>query len=110
LRADATVNFAFRCFTPARFKAWLQLKSGNDCYSRLRGEKLIAQVPDVVLEAIANTLTEDEKAEGLLDKCLRWWCRGLTAQGAIKKVRVDADYPLQKIYLQQQQQRTFFYS
>lgn len=78
----------------ARFKDWLKLKSGNDHYSKLRGDKLIAQVPEVVRKEIATALTEKELAEGLLEKCLRWWLR----------------YPLQNIYLQQQQQRTFFYS
>jgi ribonuclease HI len=75
----------------ARFKDWLGLKSGNDCYSKLRGEKLMAQVPMVVREAIATTLTEKELAEGLLDRCLRWWLRGLEASCAVKKTRVDAE-------------------
>lgn len=75
----------------ARFKDWLGLKSGNDCYSKLRGDKLIAQVPDVVREAISQALTPKELSEGLLDKCYRWWCRGLKASCALKKVRVDAE-------------------
>ncbi|NJO94575.1 MAG: ribonuclease HI family protein [Hydrococcus sp. RM1_1_31] len=75
----------------ARFKAWLQLKSGNDRYSKLRGDKLIAQVPEVVREAIVTALTEKELSEGLLDKCYRWWCRGLSAGCAVKKARVDAE-------------------
>jgi ribonuclease HI len=75
----------------ARFKAWLQLKSGNDCYSKLRGDKLISQVPMVVRDAIASSLTDKELSSGLLEKCLRWWCRGLSAPSAVKKVRVDAE-------------------
>ena len=75
----------------ARFKAWLQLKSGNDRFSQLRGEKLIAQVPEEVREAIASSLTDKELAEGLLDKCYRWWLRGLSAACAVKKTRVDAE-------------------
>jgi ribonuclease HI len=75
----------------ARFKSWLSLKSGNDRYSKLRGDKLIAQVPDVVREAIASALTEKELASDLLEKSLRWWLRGLSAACAVKKVRVDAE-------------------
>ncbi|NJK51011.1 ribonuclease HI family protein [Candidatus Gracilibacteria bacterium] len=75
----------------ARFKAWLQLKSGNDCFSKLRGEKLIAQVPESVREAIESALTEKELSEGLLEKCYRWYLRGLKAAYAVKKIRVDAE-------------------
>jgi ribonuclease HI len=75
----------------ARFKSWLQLKSGNDRFSKLRGEKLIAQVPEEVRDAIANSLTDQEKSEGLLEKCFRWYLRGLSAACAVKKARVDAE-------------------
>jgi ribonuclease HI len=75
------------------FKEWLQLKSGNDRYSLLRSDSLIELVPVEVRAAIDNSLSPAEKS--LLEKCLRWWCRGLTAQAALKKVRVDAEVATQ---------------
>ena len=73
----------------AKFKEWLQLKSGRDKFSSLRGARLIDAVPIEVTEAITKALTEDE--QDLLDKCLRWYLRGLKPIYAIKKARVDAE-------------------
>lgn len=73
----------------AKFKEWLQLKSGRDKFSSLKGDRLIDAVPKEVEQAIALALTEDEKI--LLDKCLRWYLRGLKPIYAIKKARVDAE-------------------
>lgn len=73
----------------AKFKEWLQLKSGRDKFSYLKGDRLNDAVPTEVREAIALALTEDE--QDLLDKCLRWYLRGLKPIYAIKKARVDAE-------------------
>ena len=73
----------------AKFKEWLQLKSGRDKFSSLKGDRLIDAVPSEVTEAITLALTEDE--QDLLDKCLRWYLRGLKPIYAIKKARVDAE-------------------
>lgn len=74
----------------AKFKEWMQLKSGRDKFSSLRGDKLMEAVPEEVREAIAQSLTEEEKEE-LCSKALRWWLRGLRAEYAIKKARIDAE-------------------
>ncbi len=73
----------------AKFKEWLQLKSGRDKFSSLKGDRLIDAVPFEVRDAIALALTKDE--QDLLDKCWRWYLRGLKPIYAIKKARVDAE-------------------
>ena len=73
----------------AKFKEWEQLKSGRDKFSSLRGDRLIDAVPMEVAEAITKALTEDE--QDLLEKCLRWYLRGVKPIYAIKKSRVDAE-------------------
>lgn len=73
----------------AKFKEWIQLKSGRDQFSSLRGARLHEAVPDSVLDAISQALIEDE--QDLLDKSLRWYLRGLKPALAVKKARVDAE-------------------
>ena len=55
----------------------------------MRGDRLIDAVPMEVAEAITKALTEDE--QDLLEKCLRWYLRGVKPIYAIKKSRVDAE-------------------
>jgi ribonuclease HI len=74
----------------AKFKLWLELKSGRDQFSRLRGEALETQVPAEVREAIAAAFSQEERTK-LYEKALRWWLRGLKAACAVKKVRVDGE-------------------
>lgn len=73
----------------AKFKEWLQLKSGRDKFSSLKGDRLVDAVPPEVYQAMTNALTDAE--QDLHDKCLRWYLRGLKPSYALKKARVDAE-------------------
>lgn len=92
------INYLNQAGDRAKFKEWLNLKSGRDQFSSLRGAKLDEAVPEEVKDAIAvgaplataKCLTDEEKDE-LYPKVLRWWLRGLKAEYALKKVRFDAE-------------------
>ena len=74
----------------ASFKEVLALKSGNDTFSKLRGDALAAAVPVEVKEAIISQLRSGEEAD-FVAKTYRWWLRGLTVALSLRKVRVDAE-------------------
>ena len=73
----------------ASFKEWLNLKSGRDEFSLLKGEALAAKVPDEVIRAITEALRPDENEE-FIAKVYRWYLRGLPPALALRKCRVDA--------------------
>ncbi len=74
----------------AGFKEWLNLKSGRDEFSLLRGETLAAKIPDEVRSAIQQALRPDENDE-FVAKVYRWYLRGLPPALALKKCQVDAE-------------------
>ena len=74
----------------ASFKEWLNLKSGRDEFSLLKGEALAAKVPDEVRSAISEALRPDENEE-FIAKVYRWYLRGLPPALALRKCRVDAE-------------------
>ena len=74
----------------ASFKEWLNLKSGRDEFSLLKGEALAAKVPDEVIRAITEALRPDENEE-FIAKVYRWYLRGLPPALALRKCRVDAE-------------------
>jgi len=74
----------------ASFKEWLNLKSGRDEFSLLKGEALAAKVRDEVRSAITEALRPDENEE-FVAKVYRWYLRGLPPALALRKCRVDAE-------------------
>ena len=74
----------------ASFKEWLNLKSGRDEFSLLKGEVLADRVPESVRSAILAALRPDENDE-FIAKVYRWYLRGLPPALALKKCRVDAE-------------------
>ncbi len=77
-----------------KFKDFMQLKSGWDEYSSLRGKALVNQIPPAVKDFLLSQLLIEEQNEQFVDKIYRWWLRGLHIQAALKKVRVDAQVNL----------------
>jgi hypothetical protein len=77
-----------------KFKDFMQLKSGWDEYSSLRGEALANQIPPAIKDFLLSQLLIEEQNEQFVDKIYRWWLRGLQIEAAIRKVRVDAQVNL----------------
>ncbi|BAZ18839.1 hypothetical protein NIES4071_107240 (plasmid) [Calothrix sp. NIES-4071] len=76
----------------ASFKQWLNLKSGRDKFSLLKGEALLSQIPDIVKDAVNEALRPEElEDEKFVATIYRWYLRGLPAKLALKKCRVDAE-------------------
>lgn len=76
----------------ASFKQWLNLKSGRDEFSLLKGEALLSQIPDVVQDAVNQALRPEElDDEKFIATIYRWYLRGLPLLLALKKCRVDAE-------------------
>jgi ribonuclease HI len=75
-----------------KFKDFLNLKSGRDEFSNLRGEKLLEKIPESIQEYVAEVLEPLEKDNNkFVEKIYRWWLRGLRCEAAVKKCRVDAE-------------------
>ncbi|WP_155751620.1 ribonuclease HI family protein [Scytonema sp. UIC 10036] len=68
----------------AGFKEWLNLKSGWDEFSLLKGEPLADRVPESVRTAILGALRPDENQENFVAKIYRWYLRGLPPALALK--------------------------
>jgi len=77
-----------------KFKDFMQLKSGWDEYSSLRGEVLANQIPPAIKDFLLSQLLIEEQNEQFVDKIYRWWLRGLQIEAALRKVRVDAEVNL----------------
>lgn len=71
----------------AKFKDYVNLKSGFDEFSKLKKNDLLAKFPNFILNEIKMSLiTEKEQLSAL-----RWICRGLPENMAIHKVKVDME-------------------
>jgi len=77
-----------------KFKDFMQLKSGWDEYSSIRGKALANQIPPEVKDFLLSQLLIEEQNEQFVNKIYRWWLRGLHIQAALRKVRVDAEITL----------------
>jgi ribonuclease HI len=74
------------------FKEWLNLKSGRDEFSLLKGEALLLRIPPEVRSAVEKALRPGEDSnEKFLATVYRWYLRGLPAKLALVKCRVDAE-------------------
>jgi ribonuclease HI len=74
----------------AQFYNYLSLKSGRDEFSSKRMPALLKLVPEEVKDAISSQLKEGEDEE-FLGICYRWYLRGLPAQFALRKARVELE-------------------
>lgn len=71
----------------AKFKDYINLKSGFDEFSKIKKNDLFAKFPKYILNEIKISLiTEKEQLSAL-----RWICRGLPQEMAIHKVKVDME-------------------
>jgi len=71
----------------ARFKDFADLKSGNDSFSKLKGEALFGQLGDAERSGVfASELDDEHKA-----KAARWVLRGLPLDWAVRKVKTDME-------------------
>jgi ribonuclease HI len=76
----------------ARFREFVELKSGWDEFSRLREDALLDKIPPPIQDFVALQLDPNELADSSIrDKIYRWWLRGLTIEAAIRKCRVDQE-------------------
>lgn len=76
----------------AGFKDWLNLKSGRDKFSSLKGEDLLLCIPLEVKSAIQNALQPNEDGnEKFIATVYRWYLRGLPPGLALRKCRVDSE-------------------
>ncbi len=76
----------------ARFADFKNLKSGNDEFSQLRGDKLLALIPPDIQDALSSRLDGEELADPeFRNRIYRWWLRGLEIEVAVRKVRVDGE-------------------
>lgn len=70
-----------------RFKHFANLKSGRDKFSRLKLAQLREMISAEAYEAVVAEFGDGKTAE----KCLRWICRGLNSDKAIRKVHTDLE-------------------
>ena len=71
----------------ARFRDFAELKSGNDSFSKLKGEALFGQLEPADRQGVAGGgLDEEHQA-----KAARWILRGLPLDWAMRKVKTDME-------------------
>lgn len=77
----------FQANSKPNFKDYTRLKTyGQDVFSRMKSERLEAEINDAdVIAAITESFPDDKTAE----KAMRWYLRGLTVEQSIHKVNVD---------------------
>lgn len=71
-----------------RFRDFVTLKSGRDCWSAMRLNALRELVAIDDVRQVTDEWADDEREQA---KCLRWIVRGLPLDKAIRKVRTDAE-------------------
>ncbi|NEP22891.1 ribonuclease HI family protein [Moorena sp. SIO3I6] len=89
----------------AKFKDFLNLKSGRDEFTSKRFPTLKEMVPSPVQDAIASAMADAD--ESTLARVYRWYLRGLPVDLAIRKVQVDLEVSENIIQRRQKNQQTF---
>jgi hypothetical protein len=80
------IKALIRLGNKARFKDFVQLRSGTDKWSRMRLSALKEALGDRFAEVASSGLDEDQQA-----KHARWVLRGLPVELALRKVRTDME-------------------
>lgn len=70
-----------------RFRDFQRLKSGRDCYSRMKYDSLVGTISELDRQQIAEQLPENENQA----KVMRWMLRGLPLDKAVRKVKTDLE-------------------
>ncbi len=83
------INRLIESGTQARFKEFINLKSGRDEFTALKFTVLKERLPIAVVESIDSAMPDTDQST--LAKVYRWYLRGLPVDLAIQKVKIDRE-------------------
>jgi hypothetical protein len=91
-KKNESINRIIKLGTKAKFKDFLNLRSGRDTFSNQK-EKELRENPNVDDTELDNILSKNQQKMEDADyvKTLRWMARGLPAKLALQKTYVDID-------------------